>query len=427
MDKFIVNGPVHLEGEVNIGSAKNSVLKLMAASLLVPGKIILEAVPKLNDVKTMFKLLKVLGAKVQEIKSGEWEINCEGNIETVAHYEIVRTMRASVLVLGPLLSRFGKASVSLPGGCAIGTRPIDLHLMGLKALGAKIEIFEGYVQATADVLKGAEIILPFPSVGATENILMAAVYAQGTTKIHGAAKEPEIRDLGMFLLKIFPKLKIEGLGTDIITIQGVSKFNTEIKMISHKPIGDRIEALTMIIAAALTTQSGVKIKGFNIDDLGQAYVMLSQMGVQIRKLKEGNGVEVLRSEKLKPVNIKTAPFPGFPTDAQAQLSVLCMKAMGQSCIEETIFENRFMHIPELARMNAHCKIHGNQVFIEGEQQLTGAPVMCTDLRASAALVIASLIAKGESSILRVYHLDRGYESLEDKLTKLGARIKRVQE
>lgn len=424
MDKFIVTGQHELSGSVQISAAKNSVLKLLAASLLVPGEITLKNIPKLNDIKTMLKLLKELGATITT-DGDDITINCKQVRETKAHYDIVRTMRASILVLGPLLARFGYASVSLPGGCAIGARPIDMHLNGLKALGAEIEIFDGYVVAKAENLIGAEIHLPFPSVGATENILMAAVFAKGKSQISNAAKEPEITDLGNFLMKVYSQLKIEGLGTSVISINGIDK-NSVFSNISYQPIGDRIEALTMIMAAALTTKSGVRILGFNPEHLGKALPILQKMNVQIEILGK-DAVLVKESKNLQPVHVITEPYPGFPTDAQAQLVSLCLQVKGQSSIEETIFENRFMHVPELMRMNAHLSVKGNKVTIDGGTQLIAAPVMCTDLRASAALVLASLVAKGSTHILRVYHLDRGYDSLEKKLSSLGAKIERLKE
>lgn len=424
MDKFIVQGANQLNGSVAISAAKNSVLKLLAASLLIPGEITLKNIPKLNDIKTMIKLLKELGATIIE-EGDDLKINCADVKETKAHYDIVKTMRASILVLGPLLTRFGFASVSLPGGCAIGARPIDMHLNGLKNLGATIETYDGYVVAKATSLKGATIELPFPSVGATENILMAAIFAEGQTKIVNAAREPEIIDLGNFLMKAYPNLVLEGLGTSVISIQGIPK-NSPHSNIEYQPIGDRIEALTMIMAAVLTVQKEVRILGFNPKHLGEAFLILKNMNVNIEAI--GNeGVVIKKSPELKAVQVVTEPYPGFPTDAQAQLVVLCLRAKGQSVIEETIFENRFMHVPELVRMNANLSVKGRKVYIEGDQSLVAAPVMCTDLRASAALVLASLIAKGSTHIHRVYHLDRGYDSLEKKLSSIGAKIERIKE
>lgn len=428
MDKFIVHGPCQLEGTIVISAAKNSVLKLLAASLLVPGPVVLKNIPKLNDIKTMLKLLKELGAMVESRPSTHGDdvfIDCSQVRETKAHYEIVKTMRASILVLGPLLTRFGHASVSLPGGCAIGARPIDMHLNGLKQLGASIEIYDGYVVAKADQLKGAVIELPFPSVGATENILMAAVFAQGQTVLKNAAREPEIEDLGSFLQHIYPQLSITGLGSSEITITGIDK-NSPYTNKEYQPIGDRIEALTMIMAAAMTTKNEVRIIGFNPQHLGQATDVLKNMNV-VMDILPGEGVVVKRSSHLKATHVVTKPYPGFPTDAQAQLTALCLKASGTSQIEETIFENRFMHVPEMMRMNAKLSVHGKKVTIEGESPLVAAPVMCTDLRASAALVLASLVAKGSTHISRVYHLDRGYDALEKKLSILGAKIERVKE
>lgn len=424
MDKFIVDGPSLLNGSVAISAAKNSVLKLLAATLLIPGEVTIKNVPNLNDIKTMLKLLTQLGAKIQYVGS-DVIINCAQVKETKAHYDIVKTMRASILVLGPLLARFGYASVSLPGGCAIGARPIDMHLNGLKLLGAKIEIFDGYVVAQAERLKGAQVNLPFPSVGATENILMAAVFAQGTTKIINAAREPEIQDLGEFLMRVYPSLVITGLGTSEISITGIDQ-NSAFSNIFYQPIGDRIEALTMIMAAALCTNKEVKVVGFNPQHLGEAFEVLKKMNIKM-EIIPNIGVSVKNSSDIKPIQVVTKPYPGFPTDAQAQLVALCLKAKGISEIEETIFENRFMHVPELVRMSAKLTVKGNKVTIDGGHKIVAAPVMCTDLRASAALVLASLIAEGKTHIQRVYHLDRGYDSLEKKLASLGAKIERLKE
>jgi UDP-N-acetylglucosamine 1-carboxyvinyltransferase len=330
-------------------------------------------------------------------------------------------MRASVLVLGPLLARYGVASVSLPGGCAIGARPVDIHLMGMEKLGAEIEIENGYIKAKCKKLKGAEIILPFPSVGATENLMMAAVLAEGTTIIENAAMEPEIDDLADFL--IAQGVKIEGAGTSRITIHGMDIKQLKPQAKPYRVIGDRIEAATFIIAAIMGGGE-VKVEGFNPVHLGNVLETLTKMGAN---LEIGNDyVLVKKSARLKGAAIDTAPYPGFPTDVQAQMMALMSIVDGNSIVTETIFENRFMHVPEMGRMGTKVTLKGNSAIIEGVEQLSAAPVMCTDLRASAALILCALVAHGQSEIQRVYHLDRGYEKIDEKLTKLGAKIERVK-
>jgi UDP-N-acetylglucosamine 1-carboxyvinyltransferase len=421
MDKLIVRGGVKLNGVVKVSQAKNSTLKLLAASLLSDQNIVLNNLPDLFDLKTMKKLLQELGVSLTENEKS-LVINASSLKSTKATYDIVKTMRASILVLGPLLSRFGSATVSLPGGCAIGARPIDIHLKGLQQMGATIDLQEGYVHAQCDQLKGAHILLPFPSVGATENLLMAAVFAQGMTIIENAAKEPEIFDLAAFLLEIFPNLKITGAGTTRMEIHGVPKKNSA-KAITFSAMGDRIEAATLIIAAVMTC-SEVRVEGFRPEYLEAVLIILKEMGALFDR--GDDWIQVYTHKGLKAGIIDTAPYPGFPTDVQAQLMSLMLCATGTSIITEHIFENRFMHVPELMRMGAKITLKASSAFIEGASALKGAPVMCTDLRASAALLLAALVAEGESEILRIYHLDRGYEAIDVKLASLGAQITRVK-
>lgn len=419
MDKLLVTGPCQLNGEVEISSAKNATLPILCATLLSPYSINFQSLPELADVKTILKILQSLGIKVDV--NGEITTLDASNITSQhADYSLVKTMRASVLVLGPLLARFKTASVSLPGGCAIGARPVDIHLLGMEKLGAKIEIENGYIKASTEGLKGAHIVLPFPSVGATENIMMAAVLAEGTTVIENAAREPEIDDLAHFLMA--QGGKISGHGTSTITIEGISQLNP--LQTPYRVIGDRIEAATFIIAAIMT-KGEVKVKGFNPEHLSFVFDVLKEMGAQFEFGPDY--VKVLKSGKLKGAHIETAPYPGFPTDVQAQMmALMSFIEGGSSVVTESIFENRFMHVPEMGRMGAKVTVKGSSAFVEGVDHLSGAPVMCTDLRASAALILCALVANGESEIQRVYHLDRGYEKIDEKLTKLGATIKRVK-
>lgn len=415
MDKLIVKGGAKLSGEVKISKAKNAYLPLLSAVLLTDEEIIFEEVPKLRDIGTMNKLLGYLGVEVLE-KSNGFSYVSSNESSCEATYDLVKTMRASICVLGPLLARFKKAKVSLPGGCAIGTRPIDLHLKNLEKMGAVINIDAGYVEAHTEGLKGAHISLDFPSVGATENIMMAATLAKGQTVIDNAALEPEITDLGNFLNAI--GAKVSGHGTSKIVIDGVSKLHGA----SYKAIGDRIEAATYIIAG-LMTRSHIKVNDFNPKDIDNVLEKLKSMGA---KLEIGeNFVEVFPSH-LKAATVDTAPFPGFPTDVQAQMMALMLVCEGTSIITENIFENRFMHVPEIQRLGANIQLKGSSAMIKGGEPLTAAPVMCTDLRASAALVLAALCSEGDTEILRIYHLDRGYENLAKKLEGLGAHISRVK-
>lgn len=420
MDKLLIEGPCQLTGSVHISSAKNATLPILAATLLCPYSVTFNSIPELMDVGTILKLLQSMGVKVTT--SGKETIVDASHLDNQhADYSLVKTMRASVLVLGPLLARYGVASVSLPGGCAIGARPVDIHLMGLEKMGAEIEIENGYIKAKCQKLKGATIPLPFPSVGATENLMMAAVLADGVTVIENAAMEPEIDDLADFL--IAQGVKIEGAGTSHITIHGMDIKELKSSGKPYRVIGDRIEAATFIIAGIMSGGE-VRVEGFNPQHLSFVLETLTKMGA---KLEVGEDyVQVKKSGRLKGAIIETAPYPGFPTDVQAQMMALMSIVEGNSVVTETIFENRFMHVPEMGRMGSKVTLKGNSAMIEGVESLSGAPVMCTDLRASAALILCALVANGTSEIQRVYHLDRGYEKIDEKLTNLGAKIKRVK-
>jgi len=418
MGKFIIKGGKKLSGEVNISSAKNSVLPILAATILSGGKCTIKNSPMLEDVFVLCDVLKTLLAKVNIDKANNIvEIDTSNLSDVNVSDELVRKMRASFLVMGAMLARFGRFKISLPGGCNIGSRPIDLHLKGLAALGAKIKVGHGYVEAVADNLIGANVYLDFPSVGATENIMMAATLAKGTTVIENAAKEPEIIDLAMFLKKL--GANIEGEGSDTITIIGVENLTG----IEYQPIFDRIEAGTFMIAAAITN-STITLKGINERYLKPVIAKLREMGV---KIDINNDTMVINGEvELKPIDIITMPYPGFPTDMQSQMMSLLAKVQGTSIITETIFENRFMQVGELTRMGGNIKIDGRSAIIEGVHDFTGAEVKATDLRAGASLILAGLCAKGETVINDVYHIDRGYVSIEKKLKALGADVVRVE-
>lgn len=416
MDKLLIEGPSKLNGSVRISRSKNAYLPIMAATLLTSEPIYLKDLPKLRDIKTMTRLLENLGVKIERLDGEVTKFDASKLKTFEATYDLVKTMRASVLVLGPLLSRFREAMVSLPGGCAIGTRPIDFHIEGLMKMGADIYLDGGYVKAQTDGLTGETINLRFPSVGATENIMMAAVLASGTTIIRNAAIEPEISDLAHFLNGL--GAKIEGMGTAELVIEGVTKLNGG----EYRAISDRIEAATYVIAA-LITNSEITLYDTDSENLKSVLSVLKDMGARIESSQDV--IKIYKSD-LKNINkIDTSPYPGLPTDVQAQLMALSVTLNGPSIITENIFENRFMHVPELKRMGAKIILKGKSAFIEGNNRLLAAPVMCTDLRASAALVIAALAAYGTTEIRRVYHLDRGYETLEEKLTNLGVNIKRV--
>jgi UDP-N-acetylglucosamine 1-carboxyvinyltransferase len=417
MDKIRIVGGRRLNGEVSISGAKNAVLPEIAAALLTEEELVLKNVPQVKDVVTMTKLLSSMGAEYEKNDAGTCSIKVPRIESKQAPYNLVKIMRASVLVLGPLLARHGKASVSLPGGCAIGARPINLHIEGLKRLGADVVIEHGYVIASCSRLKGAEYYFDNQSVTGTENIMMAATLAKGGTVLKNCAQEPEVVDLALLLNKM--GARIQGAGTDTITIEGVEF----LRGAEHSVVPDRIEAGTYAVAAAITA-GNVTIKSCCPQHVTALLEKLKLSGVEV-VIKEGE-INVNRDKTLKAVDIKTLPYPGFPTDMQAQFMALMTQAEGTSVVTETIFENRLMHISELQRMGAAIKIDGHSAIIEGPSALSGANVMATDLRASASLILAGLVANGETIVHRVYHLDRGYESLEQKLQNLGANIERFE-
>ena len=416
MDKIVIKGGIPLKGKVRISGAKNAALPILASSLLCEGWNRYSNVPNLKDIESIKMLLSHLGAEI-ESKPHEVRINAAGLCNHEAPYDLVRKMRASILVLGPLVARLKKARVSLPGGCAIGARPINIHLDGLAQLGAEIELKHGYVEASADSLKGKEIFLDIPTVTGTENIMMAAVLAKGCTIIRNAAREPEVVALADALIKM--GADIEGDGTSVIVIHGVKSLSPA----SVSIIPDRIETGTFMVAAALT-KGEIQIDGCEPEHLIALIEKLSQAGAGIQI--EGKSIKVSGATEIVGVDVKTLPYPGFPTDMQAQFMVLMSVAEGQSIISETIFENRFIHVSELHRMGADITITGNTAMIKGVPFLSGAPVMASDLRASASLILAGLVAKGTTEVSRVYHLDRGYERLEKKFVRLGASIRRVK-
>ena len=414
---IVVKESKPLKGTVRVSGAKNAVLPIIAATLLVDGVSVIKSVPNLRDVNVMSDLLRYLGAKVQY--DGETLVVDATEIEeTEAPYHLVNKMRASFLVMGSLLARFNTAKISMPGGCAIGTRPIDLHLKGFKAMGAEIISDHGYIEAAAQKLSGSKIYLDFPSVGATENIMMAAVLAEGTTTIENAAEEPEIVDLANFLNKM--GAKVRGAGTNTIKITGVEK----LEAVEHTVIPDRIEAGTYMVAAAMT-RGDVFVDNVIIDHIKPVVAKLIEVGCTVEEHE--NGVRVIGAQEIMPTNIKTLPHPGFPTDMQSQFMAMLCLAKGKSTITETVFENRFMNVPELIRMGANIEINGKSAIVEGRDRLTGSEVMATDLRAGAALVISGLVAEGETIVKNIYHIERGYVDLVGKLSMLGAEIYKVEE
>lgn len=417
MDKFIIEGGRKLKGRVRIHGAKNSALPIMAAAILGSGETELLDVPTIRDVRTMCEMLRRFGAEL-DVTDSSIKIRPDNIIHTEAPYEIIKTMRASFIVMGPLLSRFGRARVARPGGCAIGSRPVDLHIKGFQKLGAKIDIVHGYVEAKCRKLKGDRIYLDFPSVGATENLMIAACLAEGETVIENAAKEPEVIDLADFLGKM--GADVEGAGSDVIRIQG-GRMLTGVR---HRVIPDRIEAGTFMVAAA-AAGGDVTIENIKAEHLEAVYSKLQEAGINLSW--NGDSVRIKGGRRPKPIDIKSLPYPGFPTDLQAPIMTLLTVASGTSVVTETIFENRFMHVPELVRMGADASIDKRCAVIRGVKHLSGAPVMASDLRAGASLVIAGLIASGVTEISRVYHIDRGYDGLEKKLQGLGARITRVKQ
>jgi len=418
VDGFRITGKTPLNGVIKVSGAKNAALPIIIATLVAKGEYILKNVPNLRDIRVTMKLLEDLGMITEKLDNNTYKIINNGFKRTEASYQIVKQMRASFLVMGPMIANLDEAVVSLPGGCAIGSRPVDLHLKGFEMLGADITRVHGYVHAKSDNLKGAEIPLGFPSVGATQNIMMAAVKTPGKTIISNAAREPEIVDLGNFLNKM--GAKITGLGTPNIEIEGVK----ELHAVEYSIMPDRIEAGTYIIAA-LVTEGDLKIQDARLEDLGVFKSELEAMGVKFKQ--DGDILSVIgKAKDLKPSKIKTLPHPGFPTDMQPQMMLLQTLVNGGSSMEETVFENRFMHVPEFNRMGADITIRHGVAFINGGLPLTGAEVMSSDLRAGAALVLAALAADGETIVNRVYHIDRGYDRLELKLNTVGAKIERIK-
>ena len=417
MDCFLVNGPTRLEGSVEISGAKNAVLPLMAASLLTGGCCTLENVPDLRDTRTMMKLLGMLGVSAS-LQSGILAIDASRISGFEAPYDLVRTMRASIYALGPLVARYGRARVSMPGGCAWGPRPVNLHLQGLAALGAKIKIDHGYIDATAGKLKGAEIILSVPSVGATINIMMAAVLAQGTTVIENAAREPEVFELATVLKGA--GARIDGEGTSRMTIRGVA----ELSPFSRRVIPDRIETGTFA-AAAVITGSQIAIHDCRPDHLKAVIDTLTRCGASF-EISDDRMI-VRGPECIEPVDVETGFYPAFPTDMQAQVMAVLCKAKGSSTVREHVYPDRFTHVPELRRLGADIKLDGSVAVVSGAENLESAPLMATDIRASSALILAAMVAAGESKVLRIYHIDRGYEKIEKKFQALGADIKRIED
>jgi UDP-N-acetylglucosamine 1-carboxyvinyltransferase len=418
VDLIAVQGGRRLVGDIPISGAKNAALPLLASALLSEEECVLTNVPRLRDVSTTLSLLRHLGARAQDDGAGTVSVTARTLSSADAPYELVKTMRASILVLGPLVARCGEARVSLPGGCAIGARPVNLHLSGLERMGAEVSIDHGYIRVKAGKLRGARIALDLPSVTGTENLLMAATLAEGTTTIEHAAREPEIVDLANAL--IARGAKIHGAGTDVITVDGVASLRGG----RYRVMPDRIETGTYLAAAAITG-GDVFLRGGVGAHLEAVLAKLREAGADVRS--EADGLRVARRDPLRGVDVTTAPYPGFPTDMQAQMMALLSVANGASVLIETVFENRMTHVAELQRMGASIRVEGNHAVVRGVPRLSGAPVMASDLRASACLVVAGLAAEGETMISRVYHLDRGYERMEEKLTRVGAVIRRVRE
>ena len=419
MDKLQIRGGVPLDGEVRISGAKNAALPILAGALLADGPVTIGNVPHLQDVTTMINLLGRMGASVTVDERMRVEVDPRTTKETFAPYDLVKTMRAAILVLGPLVARYGSADVSLPGGCAIGARPVNIHVAGLQAMGAEVHIENGYIKARAGRLKGARIVLETVTVTGTENLMMAAALAEGRTILENAAREPEIVDLALFLNAM--GAKVSGQGTDTIVIDGVESLHGA----HYNVLPDRIEAGTYLVAGAITS-GRVRARGAVAEHLDAVLAKLEEAGATV--IRGDNFIEVdMRGRRPKAVDIRTAPHPGFPTDMQAQFAALNTVAEGVGTIVETIFENRFMHMLEMRRMGAEIRLEGNTAIIKGVPRLTAAPVMATDLRASASLVLAGLVADGTTEIERIYHIDRGYECIEEKLQGLGAQIRRVAE
>jgi UDP-N-acetylglucosamine 1-carboxyvinyltransferase len=417
LDKLAIVGGRRLEGEVRISGAKNAALPILAAALLADGPVSIGNVPRLNDIATTLKLLRRMGVAAEHRDDGRVDVDASGIQELIAPYELVKTMRASILVLGPLLGRFGQADVSLPGGCAIGARPVNLHVAGLRAMGASISIDNGYIRARASKLQGARIVLDTVTVTGTENLMMAAACAEGETIIENAAREPEIGELAAFLVAM--GAKIAGAGSDTVHIEGVPT----LRGASYEVMPDRIESGTYLVAGAITG-GRVRLARARPEHLDAVLQKLGETGAKVTTGADWIELD-MRGRRPQAVDIKTAPYPGFPTDMQAQFCALNAVAAGAATITETIFENRFQHVLELQRLGANLSIQGNTVIARGVERLTGAPVMATDLRASASLVLAGLAADGTTLVDRIYHVDRGYERIETKLGQLGADIRRV--
>ncbi|MFG1497784.1 UDP-N-acetylglucosamine 1-carboxyvinyltransferase [Saccharospirillum sp. HFRX-1] len=418
MDKLLITGGARLDGEIRVSGAKNAALPIIAATLLTKEPVTVRNLPHLNDITTMIELLACMGVEVVIGEDMSVEVTAGTIRNMTAPYELVKTMRASILVLGPLLAHFGEANVSLPGGCAIGSRPVDLHIRGLEAMGAQIDVEDGYIRARNEGrLKGARIFFDKVTVTGTENILMAATLAEGTSVLENAAKEPEVVDLANCLIAM--GAKITGAGTDTITVEGVPSLHAA----DYSVLPDRIETGTYLVAAAIT-RGRIRLREADASTMDAVLVKLREAGANIEVGE--NWIELdMQGRRPKAVDVITAPYPAFPTDMQAQFTTLNAIAEGTGTVEETVFENRFMHINELERMGADAHIKGNTVVITGHENLTGAPVMATDLRASASLVLAGLVASGSTLVDRIYHIDRGYECIEEKLAQLGATIKRV--
>ncbi len=417
MDKLIIQGGIPLEGEIRISGAKNAALPILAATLLAEGPMVIGNVPHLHDITTTMELLGRMGCSLTVDERMHIEVDTSTIKEFFAPYELVRTMRASILVLGPLLARFGSADVSLPGGCAIGSRPVNLHLQGLTQMGAELSVEGGYIRAKAKRLKGVDMVLDLVTVTGTENLMMAATLAKGVTVIRNAAREPEVVDLADCLIAM--GAKIEGAGTDTIRIEGVESLGGT----RYDILPDRIETGTYLVAAAMTG-GRVKLKNTRPHLLEAVIAKLNEAGAHMTMGEDWIELQ-MNGDALKAVNIHTSPYPGFPTDMQAQFTAMNCIASGTGTITESVFENRFMHVLELQRMGAQVKLEGNTAITTGVKQLTSAPLMATDLRASASLVLAGLVAKGATEVDRIYHIDRGYETIEEKLSNLGAQIKRV--
>jgi len=419
MERMVVSAKGPLKGTVDVGGSKNAALPIMAASLLAEGPCTIRNVPALRDTRTMVDLLHSVGAEIESFADGTLHILDPSPRNHEAGYELVRQMRASFVVLGPLLARLGRARVSLPGGCAIGTRPVDIHLKGLAALGADIDIVEGYVEAAAPAgLRGGDVVLDYPSVGATENLMMAAVHATGPTQIENAAREPEIEDLAAFLCRL--GAEVTGAGSSSIRIEPGTRAAGPIE---HDVIADRIEVGTLLLAGAITGGQ-VTVRGARADHLGALIAKLREAGAVVETVPDE--IKIERTGEIRAVDVSTQPYPGFPTDLQAQFTAMLSLADGTSTVTETVFENRFLHVAELRRMGADIEVQGSAAVVRGVDRLSGAYVMASDLRASAALLLAGLVAKGVTTILRIYHIDRGYEHIEERFNRLGARIVREQ-